>query len=72
MFSFPDNLLALLAGVVDCHPFDADLDLDPTFHFDADPDPDHSPRFIHDRKSELILLLFTEVPVYIVLSFLSV
>ncbi len=27
-------------SVVDTHPFDADPDLDPTFHSDADPDPD--------------------------------
>ncbi len=33
-------------SVVDRHRFDADPDLNPTFHFDADPDPDTT-SFIH-------------------------
>jgi hypothetical protein len=59
---------------VDRHRFDADPD--PTFHFDADadpdPDPDPTPSYTHVGKSEFFLLLFTAMPVYIVLSFLSV
>jgi hypothetical protein len=48
-----------------------DADPDPTFHFDADPDPDPIPSFTHARKTDFFLLLFTAVPVYIVLSFSS-
>ncbi len=52
------------------HRFDADRDPDTTLHFDADPDPDSTPSFV--VKSDLFLLLFTTLSVYIVLSFSSV
>jgi hypothetical protein len=39
--------------------------------FDADADPDPSNSFTHVGQSDIILLLFTAVPVYTGLSFLS-
>ncbi len=56
---------------MDRHRFDADPDLDPTSHFDAYPDPDPNPSFTLVEKSKFLLLLFTAMPVYIVLSFSS-
>ncbi len=44
---------------------------DPTLRFDADADPDPSNSFTHVGQSDIILLLFTAVPVYTGLSFLS-
>jgi hypothetical protein len=38
---------------------------DPTLRFDADADPDPSNGFTHVGKSEIILLLFTAVTVYL-------
>jgi hypothetical protein len=63
------------SSVVNRHSFDAArirIRYDQTFHFDADPGPVPAPRFTHVRKSEKIFrLLFTAVPIYIVLSFSS-
>jgi hypothetical protein len=63
------------SSVVDQHRFAANLDKDPeqTFHFDAVPDPKSEPKFFtHVGKSEkFLLLLFTTVPVHIVLYFSS-
>jgi hypothetical protein len=55
-------------SVVDGHRFDADPD--PTFHFYAGPDPD-TPSFPDIGKSDIFRLLFTVMPVYIVLSLSS-
>ncbi len=52
---------------MDRHRFYADPD--PTFNTDADLDPILS--FKHVRKSDFLILLFTAVPAYIVLSFSS-
>ncbi len=42
---------------------------DSAFHFDADPDPDLTPVTLVGKKIKFFKLLFTAVPVYIVLSF---
>ncbi len=54
---------------VDWHHVDADPD--PTFDFESetDTDPDPTLRFTHVRKSLIFFILFTAVPVNIVLSF---
>ncbi len=51
--------------------FDADSDLDPTFHFDADPDPGSAPTpsFKNVVRKDFFILLFTAVSV--TLFFLS-
>jgi hypothetical protein len=51
---------------------DADPDPDAIFYFDANPVPDPAPIFTPVRKSELFLLLFTALPVFVVVSFSSV
>jgi hypothetical protein len=39
--------------------------------FDTDPDPDPTLSFAHGGKSDLFLFLFTSVPVYATLFYLS-
>jgi hypothetical protein len=58
---------------VDRNRFDADPDLTSHLKDDRDPDPEPDPNlsFKYVVKSEFFLLLFTAVPVYIVLSFSS-
>jgi hypothetical protein len=57
---------------VDRQCFDADSDPDQTLDYDADPDPGPTPSFRHVGKSEQkIEPLFSPVPVYCTLSFLS-
>ncbi len=56
--------------VVDRHSFDADPNPDPTFHFDADPDPEQDPTL--NLTMLEFRLLFTALPIYIVLLLCSI
>jgi hypothetical protein len=62
---------SLPVSAVNRHHFNADPD--PIFHYETDADPDPNPSFTHVGKyvNNFFLLLFTEVSVYITLSFSS-
>jgi hypothetical protein len=56
-------------SVVDQHSFDRSGS-DPTFHFSADPDPEQDPTLSFTMLE--FRLLFTALPIYIVLSQCSI